>query len=207
MNKLHKITSNALAHNLMNAMRVAGIGLNENEEVKNLTQEQIHENCGIARSTISRLTRINNKGDGSNPDLKTICKLAEVLNVPPALLLMSPKDIKRLIGSLDAFKSITEMASKSIDSDLNEILSTKEVGKKASLTLKLANRISPIKALSIEREELSTEELNLLINRRKQANIVGNYIVGNVFKDEDHKSRKKAILIISTLSRNLDEDY
>jgi hypothetical protein len=51
----------------------------------------------VARSTIAKY--VATRADDSvltKPDLKTLCRSAHALNVPPAPLLMRPKDWRRL---------------------------------------------------------------------------------------------------------------
>ncbi|MFV3290431.1 XRE family transcriptional regulator [Pseudomonas sp. NY11955] len=69
-----------------------------------ITATYIQREKGIARSTVRAL-----KAEGEvepNPDLQTIEKLAEILDVPPAFLLMRPQDwlaLAEAIGSCQDF--------------------------------------------------------------------------------------------------------
>lgn len=87
---LSKIRS-ALAENLRSALSVAGenIECDESLPIKKMSWAALSEKTGIAKSTIAKL--LDNKKNG-NPDLATLCRLAEALNVPPAFLLMTPAD-------------------------------------------------------------------------------------------------------------------
>ena len=84
----------AFGENLFRAMAVAG--LDENGETCKLTQEELAERSGVARSTIGKYSALGNGEVAANPDLATICRLAGALGVPPALLLMRPDDWSRL---------------------------------------------------------------------------------------------------------------
>lgn len=56
-----------------------------------VTASCMQRETGIARSTL-RALKSPRDGMGSNPDLHTLTRIADVLGVPPAFLLMRPQD-------------------------------------------------------------------------------------------------------------------
>lgn len=79
-----------LNQNLVRALRVAG-----NEQIDGkagkLRPTDIYRKTGMARSTL-RAIQQPAPDHNPNPDLKTLCRLADVLGIPVAFLLMRPKD-------------------------------------------------------------------------------------------------------------------
>jgi transcriptional regulator with XRE-family HTH domain len=93
--QLFTSTRRALGNALFRAMQVAGE--TESEYPVKLSQEALSAKSGVARSTIAKYLEAKSKDCTSvNPDLKTLCKLATALNVPPALLLLTPEDWSKL---------------------------------------------------------------------------------------------------------------
>jgi DNA-binding XRE family transcriptional regulator len=88
-------TQAALADNLGRVKRVSRQTL---DEPGSITQEALAERTGIARSTINKLL---NNPEQANPDLNTLCRLAKVLNIPPAFLLMTSDDWSRMTSALN----------------------------------------------------------------------------------------------------------
>lgn len=89
--KLLKHTSKSFGESVLRAMLVSAEG--ENGEPRKVTQQELAERSGVGRSTIAKYSAM--KADENlvaNPDLDTICRLADALNVSPAFLLMSPED-------------------------------------------------------------------------------------------------------------------
>jgi len=80
--------ASSFAQSLKRAMSVAGES--EDEQTKRITQHELADRSNVARSTIAKYWA---PGDNKiNPDLSTICSLADALNVPPAFLLLRPED-------------------------------------------------------------------------------------------------------------------
>lgn len=93
--QLYARIKQTLGNTVFRAMQVAG----ESEDAypAKLTQQAMAERSGVARSTISKYLDAKDKNDASvNPDLKTLCRIAMALNVPPAILLLTPDDWSRL---------------------------------------------------------------------------------------------------------------
>lgn len=71
------------------AMRVAA--RNEEGDLISLSQTELAERSEVGRSTLAKYLGAG-RDDPANPTLDVICRLAETLGVPPAFLLMRPKD-------------------------------------------------------------------------------------------------------------------
>lgn len=137
---LYKQTRKSFADALLRAMAVA----DESDvgDPKKITQDDLAEQAGVGRSTIAKyLATRNDDGVETNPDLKTLCRLAYALNVPPALLLMRPQDWQCL-ASASAFLSqaIVDSEIQAISSDVEKNLRN-DVVSRSSAGLKLANRL------------------------------------------------------------------
>lgn len=94
---MHQQVQQALRGNLLRALSVS----DQDEEIPAaMSQEELAMRTGIARSTIIKFLSKDGVGK-ANPDMRTLCRLAEVLNVPPAFLLMTHEDWTRLGSALD----------------------------------------------------------------------------------------------------------
>lgn len=94
--QLHQQVQQALRGNLLRALAVSD---HEEETPAAMSQEELAARTGIARSTIIKF--LSREGvNRANPDMRTLCRLAEVLNVPPAFLLMTKEDWTRLGSAL-----------------------------------------------------------------------------------------------------------
>lgn len=92
-----------IAGNLEYALEVAGI--DDGKSIKKMKLTEFSRKTNVSRSTLTKLMlEKTSKGIRSNPDLNTICRLAAALNLPPAFLLMSSSDWKRLLGALDGLQ-------------------------------------------------------------------------------------------------------
>jgi transcriptional regulator with XRE-family HTH domain len=93
--RLYKQTRQSLGDALLRAMAVAAEA--DDGSPYKVTQDALSQRSGVARSTIAKYVATR-KDDSllTNPDSKTLCRLAHALNVPPALLLMRPEDWRRL---------------------------------------------------------------------------------------------------------------
>jgi transcriptional regulator with XRE-family HTH domain len=90
---LYTAAQKVIGQNLFNAMQVAGE--REGESTK-MTQRELVERTGIARSTIAKYIAGKDTASAANPDLETLCRLARALNVSPGLLLLTPDDWEQL---------------------------------------------------------------------------------------------------------------
>lgn len=79
--------------------RISGAkpAIDEDGERAIVSQEQLAEGAGMARSSLTKLLK---QGDEANPTLKSICQIADALGVPPAFLLMRDRDWKVLAAAV-----------------------------------------------------------------------------------------------------------
>jgi transcriptional regulator with XRE-family HTH domain len=87
----------AFRANLRRAVRYAGE--DEVGDAKRITLDELASNTGIARSTVAKYLGGTAKTVDPNPDLQSICALAQTLSVPPAFLLMRPQDWLDLVAA------------------------------------------------------------------------------------------------------------
>jgi transcriptional regulator with XRE-family HTH domain len=90
-------TSEAIARNLTAVLKVAGGDAYQSES---LPVARLHAETGIAKSTLFKLASKESARACGNPDLETLCRLAEALKIPPGLLLMNQDEWRALIGAL-----------------------------------------------------------------------------------------------------------
>lgn len=95
--KLTTRTSEAIAQNLTAVLEVAG---GDAHQSRALPVAQLHAETGISKSTLFKLAGQKSAREYGNPDLETLCRLAEALKIPPGLLLMSKDDWSALLGAL-----------------------------------------------------------------------------------------------------------
>jgi transcriptional regulator with XRE-family HTH domain len=78
-------------------LKVAG---GDAHQSKSLPVARLHAETGIAKSTLFKLSSKGSARLCGNPDLETLCRLAEALKIPPGLLLMNQDEWRALIGAL-----------------------------------------------------------------------------------------------------------
>lgn len=94
--KLLRKTSRSFGDNINRVMLVSGES--DDGGPKKLTQQKLASRSGVGRSTIAKYNTM--KDDSKllvNPDLETICRLADAVNVSPAFLLMNAEDWSRMV--------------------------------------------------------------------------------------------------------------
>jgi len=85
----------ALATNLTLALKVAG-PTSDNINPTKLTKTHIQRTTGVARSTLREIAKMDSPCC-ANPDLHTLCRIADELHVPVAFLLMGPTEWRALL--------------------------------------------------------------------------------------------------------------
>jgi hypothetical protein len=101
--QLERTISLTLAMNLKNALKVAG-PQNEKGLPSKLTSVEVHRTTGIARSTLRALNKLTPSQD-ANPDLRTLCRIADELHIPVAFLLMGPREWRTLLKAFGEIES------------------------------------------------------------------------------------------------------
>jgi transcriptional regulator with XRE-family HTH domain len=88
--RLFEAVSRSFADAVRRAMRVAGEG--EEGGLGSLTQTDLAAQADMGRSTLAKYLGTGPEDPVPNPTLDVVCRLADALGVPPAFLLMRPKD-------------------------------------------------------------------------------------------------------------------
>ncbi|MBB3182280.1 helix-turn-helix domain-containing protein [Variovorax sp. Sphag1AA] len=103
--RLFESVSRSFTEGLRGAMRVAG--LPEEGELQPKTTSDLAEEAQVSRSTLSKFMAGGSGDPPANPTLDVLCRLADTLGVPPAFLLMRPKDWASLAtGTMTFLKAL-----------------------------------------------------------------------------------------------------
>jgi transcriptional regulator with XRE-family HTH domain len=86
-----------LAINLTNVLSVAG-SIGEDGKPKRIRPTDLQRATGIARSTLRPL--LKDAGREANPDLKTLCKIADEVGIPVGFLLIAPQQWATLMQAI-----------------------------------------------------------------------------------------------------------
>ncbi len=80
-------------------------GLSSTGETRSVSRHALSASAGIATSTLGKLLVGDEKAkdEPPNPTLEVICRISEAVNVPPALLLMTDDDWKKLATAFTTF--------------------------------------------------------------------------------------------------------
>ena len=163
----------ALANAIFRAMQVAGEV--ENGYPAKLGQEALAERAGIARSTVSKYLGAKDSDEPQvNPDLETVCKIAAALNVPPALLLMTPSDWSKLAQAItDAAASVQDATIKHI---VTELAGKRSGGaKRGEAGLRVAERLGvhqhPRKSVGGDTHDVPAHWLDAQAKARQRAQL------------------------------------
>lgn len=101
-----------LALNIIAALRVAG-PMRDDGKAGPLRAVAVQQDTGIARSTLRALKNMSGKSE-PNPDLRTLCRLADFLGIPVAFLLMRPKDWDTMRLAIDGIRDPLRAADRLI---------------------------------------------------------------------------------------------
>lgn len=99
--RLFEAVSREFVEALRRSLNVAG--LDEAGEPKDMSQTALATRSGISRSTLAKYLGTGQDEAAANPTLEVICRLADTLGVPPAFLLMRPKDWASIARGADHF--------------------------------------------------------------------------------------------------------
>lgn len=169
--RLYEETRRAIGQSLFDAMRVAGI--KEGKPAK-LTQEELSERTGVARSTIAKyLAAREDASVSANPDLETLCRIAKVLNVPPAMMLLSRDDWIRLANA--ALMMLDTVEDEGVRNIVGSLPAASEPFERGEGGLRIAKRVAlysdaapnvgderaPLRTELIEQQRTSRERTRL----------------------------------------------
>ncbi|WP_158544963.1 helix-turn-helix domain-containing protein [Dyella monticola] len=162
---LYRQISDSFAESLRRAMAVAGES--DDGHPKRVTQHELSARARVARSSLAKYLA---GGESANPDLKSLCRLADSLNVPPAFLLMRPDDWKRLAEA--AFLLTNALRDSEIEALATGAASHKcSPIDRAKTALKVAKRIGlssdPTKTASPKSVNSVEHEIDKLNDRRR----------------------------------------
>lgn len=99
---LYYSVQEAFVGNLVHAARVAGEMVGD--EVNGLNKTLLAEISGLSKGTITKLT--SSDPEDARPDLETLCKIGQALNISPAFLLMTSRDWSVLIQAFGTIESL-----------------------------------------------------------------------------------------------------
>lgn len=104
--QLFENVSRSFTEAVRRAMRVAA--QSEEGELAQMSQTELAEHAKIGRSTLAKYLGTKPDDLAANPTLDVVCRLAGTLGVPPAFLLMRPKDWASLAaGTLTFLRALT----------------------------------------------------------------------------------------------------
>lgn len=70
------------------------------------TQASLSRHSNVKRATLSTYMTPVESDEGRNPGLENLCRLAQALGLPPALLLMTADDWKRLLTGVQTYINV-----------------------------------------------------------------------------------------------------
>ena len=128
-------TRQLMGEALRRAMHVAGT--TEEGRARRMSQHDLADRAGVARSSIANYLT---GGDASNPDLRSLCRIADALNVPPAFLLMRQEDWTRVVAA--AFALGTALKDADIQAMAGALAAnTNSPEDRAAVALQVARRL------------------------------------------------------------------
>lgn len=200
LDELIKRTCFALGSNMDKALEVAAT--EKDEDVKRMSLTALQNKSTIHRTTLSNFA--DNKNP--NPDLKTICKLAHALNVPPAFLLMTHDDWRQLISAINIMQNTVQA-----DSKLSSYVKASIKSEKATAGLKLVKMLKmyPDKQerpddVDYQQRESIEQDLNRRNDIKRQSVLAMTAIAQNVgatvSANDSTKTREEYLAILTTLA-------
>ena len=181
--RLFVLVKKTVGSAIFRAMQVAGNS--DSSYPSKLKQQALAKHSGVARSTITKYLNAKDVTESKvNPDLKTLCRLADALNVSPAMLLLTPDDWSRLA---QAAVFLREAASNEQVKRISEGMADSTSGPLARATagLRLAKlfgvyrdyqEVASLNPESInKREDLATEQREAVERQR-----IGIYVATSI---------------------------
>lgn len=156
----------SLQLNLKAALSVAG-PQRENRRAGGLSDTEVFRQTGIARSTLRELKKKGDTTHSPKPDLHTLNRLADMLGIPVAYLLMTPEDWAVLIKAMADLNSIHEATEKVLRGDFGDHAS---VGKVLD-SMRMLQLPRPQQASSNPQEQARLDQANE--RRRRTSHVIG----------------------------------
>lgn len=137
---LFAATRESLAAALRRSMQVAC--QDDEGRVSKISQHDLADRAGLARSSVAKyLAGGHGDGERSNPDLRSLCRMAAALNVPPALLLMRTSDWTRLVQAAHTLSlAMKDAGIQAVADGLG--LVKENPAERAAMALQVAQRMS-----------------------------------------------------------------
>lgn len=104
---LHESVAEAFVHAVRRVSYAKPV-IEQDGSRKKVSQKKLATGSGLARSGITKLL---SEGKDANPTLRTVCRIADGLGVPPALLLMRDRDWKVLASAIFSHAEFAESAA------------------------------------------------------------------------------------------------
>lgn len=166
-----KTVSESLAQNLRRVLSVLHDD-SRPEHIKKLSQVELSRKTGASRSTLKRLLDgRNSEGADSNPDLQTLIKISEALNIPVAFLLMSDSDWLAIGTAVKLLKN-TNLYMDNLESEYNELTSSASHLDKTQAGCRMAKLlrdgefkpVMPVDTVECKKVEARRNKLTLALN-------------------------------------------
>ena len=146
-----------IKENILSILKVGG-PLSEQGEHKKLTDTEIQKKTGIARSTIRNIK--SNTDEELNSDLKTLSKIADLMGIPLAFIIMTTEDWDMIFQAFSSMRHFLLDEKKDIINK-NPIYSHKNI-KESLIKSKILNRSLNVKNLSDQDNKLHSFNDDLL---------------------------------------------
>ncbi|WP_146030667.1 hypothetical protein [Castellaniella caeni] len=173
-----KALCKSLGENIGAALSVGG-PQRDDGRAGGLRNIDIFRQTGIARSTLQTLRPKDGNHVPNNPDLRTLNRLANLLGVPVAFLLMTPEDWEMLIKAVGDIQSIGRAAREILGSQFGTHTTVRQVLDREGL-LKIPR---PSSTASNPHEQAQRDEINE--NRRRASHVMGALML----RQPEHQAR------------------
>ena len=161
---LFKRVAKSFVENFRRVMSVSGE--DEYGDPAQLTLRELADRSGVGRSTVASYSSKDN--EHPNPDLRTICQLADALHVSPAFLLMRPEDWSRFAQAIMFFsEAARDERFRTLARELFELRAVKPVIA-SSAGLRVAEKLN---IFDSQPKAVGGQFEQLLKNKRKRVRI------------------------------------
>lgn len=175
---LYLTPSQILAVNLIAALNVAGPA-DDHGRPRRLKATELQRDTGIARSTL-RAAKNSATSRAPNPDLRTLCRIADKLCIPVAFLLMGPSQWLALARALTDMADMLAAADKvEREAGLN--------GPQAAVHILRTLKVHPIEPPKSEGHHVDAQQREVL--------------------ERKNETRRRAALVTAALAQTGARDY